>query len=300
MKKGIFYNSAKANCSIHESGLMCYNALKHSNKYNIEYSEDSANLHDINSYDFAVFNHHIVVNNWMNDFDFKGSNCKTFCIVLEVGDENNIMPLTPQIFDSYIVIDPTIKESDNVHAFPRPIEDYELKNYSNSIPIIGSFGFVTVGKNWNQIVEQTNIDFDEAIIRINLPMATYVPNSQALCEAEAERIMSEPRKNGIKVEVTHDYMDQHQLIEWCSKNTINFFPYYRDMPGLAAVTDQAIAAGKPILTTDNKTFRHILKYIKSFPEIGIRDAIRMNANGVLKMKENWSSINFAKKFESLL
>jgi len=298
MKKGIFYNSAKSQCSIYESGLMCFNALSKSSKYTLEYRED-----DIynKQYDFIVFNQQMTVNNWINEKIIKQMNCKTFCVVLEVGDENNIMPWAPQIFDHYMIIDPTIKEQKNIHAFPRPIEDYDNQlNKQNEIPIIGSFGFATPGKNWIEIVEQTNVDFDEAIIKINLPFATYVPNSHEVNRQTAQNIMNQSRKKGIKIEITHDYMNKKQLIEWCSKNTINFFPYYRNMYGLAAVTDQAIAAGKPILTTDNKTFRHILQYLKPFPEIGIKEAIQMNAEGVLKMKEDWSAINFVKKFENIL
>lgn len=296
--KGIFYNSAKSQCSIYESGLMCFNALSKSSKYTLEYRED-----DIynKQYDFVVFNQQMTVNNWINEKIIKQMNCKTFCIVLEVGDENNIMPWAPQIFDHYMIIDPTIKEQKNIHAFPRPIEDYDGQlNKQNEIPIIGSFGFVTPGKNWGQIIEQVNKEFDEAIIKINLPYATHVPYSKEITDQLTWQLNKIEIKKDISLNITHKYMDKNELINWCSKNTINFFPYYRNMYGLAAVTDQAIAAGKPILTTDNKTFRHILQYLKPFPEIGIKEAIQMNAEGVLRMKEDWSSINFAKKFESIL
>lgn len=296
--KGIFYNSAKSQCSIYESGLMCFNALSKSSKYTLEYRED-----DIynKQYDFVVFNQQMTVNNWINEKIIKQMNCKTFCIVLEVGDENNIMPWAPQIFDHYMIIDPTIKEQKNIHAFPRPIEDYDGQlNKQNEIPIIGSFGFVTPGKNWGQIIEQVNKEFDEAIIKINLPYATHVPYSKEITDQLTWQLNKIEIKKDISLNITHKYMDKNELINWCSKNTINFFPYYRNMYGLAAVTDQAIAAGKPILTTDNKTFRHILQYLKPFPEIGIKEAIQINAEGVLKMKEDWSAINFVKKFENIL
>jgi hypothetical protein len=95
-------------------------------------------------------------------------------------------------------------------------------------------------------------------------------------------------------------MDKEQLVKWCSRNTINYFPYYRNMHGLAAVTDQAISAKRPILTTKNPTFRHLLKYIKPYPDISLKDAIQQNHKGVLDMNEDWSPINFCKKFESII
>jgi hypothetical protein len=72
------------------------------------------------------------------------------------------------------------------------------------------------------------------------------------------------------------------------------------MHGLAAVTDQAISAKRPILTTKNPTFRHLLKYIKPYPDISLKDAIQQNHKGVLDMNEDWSPINFCKKFESII
>ena len=45
--KGIFYNSQKSLCSIWESGKMCYDALKKSNKYNLDYSEEKKIINNI-------------------------------------------------------------------------------------------------------------------------------------------------------------------------------------------------------------------------------------------------------------
>jgi hypothetical protein len=53
--RGIFYNSKKSLCSIWESGKMCYDALKKSNKYSLDYSEETSLD---NSYDFVIINYH--------------------------------------------------------------------------------------------------------------------------------------------------------------------------------------------------------------------------------------------------
>jgi len=95
-------------------------------------------------------------------------------------------------------------------------------------------------------------------------------------------------------------MDKNELINWCSQNTINCFPYYRDMNGLAAVTDQAISAKRPILTSNNSAFRHILKYIKPSSEISMKDAIVENHFGVLQMNEDWSQEKFYQKLEKII
>ena len=73
-----------------------------------------------------------------------------------------------------------IDEQSNIYGFPRPLEDfYVIQPYNNdiNIPIIGSFGFATFGKSWYKIVEETQKDFEEAIIRFNIPFATYIPDN---------------------------------------------------------------------------------------------------------------------------
>ena len=70
--------------------------------------------------------------------------------------------------------------------------------------------------------------------------------------------------------------------------------------GLAAVTDQAILSEKPLLVSDDITFRHIHKYIDCYPNIGLKEAIEKTKTGVLQMKQDWSSENFLEKFEKIL
>lgn len=69
---------------------------------------------------------------------------------------------------------------------------------------------------------------------------------------------------------------------------------------LVAVTDQAIVSEQTLLVSDNITFRHIHKYLDYFPNIGIKEAISKNKNGVLQMSNDWSSENFLKRFEQIL
>lgn len=297
MKKGIFYNSKKSSCSIYESGLMCFNALKKSNKYFLAYTEDTLYK---NNFDFHIFNYHHTVNNWINNSNINNCSGKKYCIVLEIGFENNLLPYTPDIFDKYLILDPTHESDNKFISFPRPLEDFEIKNKEIKNITIGSFGFATDDKKWEEIIIATKKDFDYAIVKINIPRGNYVGRQEISIFNAINNIKKECVGTNIKLELTHNYMNKNELIEWCSNNTINFFPYYRNMPGLAAVTDQAISAERPLLVTNNKTFRHILKYIKPYPEIGIKQAIEENFQGVLKMKKDWSSNSFFEKFEKVL
>jgi hypothetical protein len=305
--RGIFYNSKQSMCSIWESGKMCYDALKNSNKYSLDYSEETT-LN--NSYDFAIFNQHFTVNNWMNNEIIKQFNKPTFCIVTEVAFGNNPIQCSPDYFDHYIVLDSTINETNRIHAFGRPIEEFDLstidnENFDNNIPKIFSFGFATNGKEWHKIVEAVQNEYDYADIHFNIPQGTYIPDSMQhnLMMDIRNKCNQIIRKPGIKLKITSDNLSKSELIKLCSTKTINCFFYYRESmfrSGLAAVTDQAISSGRPLLVTSDRTFRHIHTYLNYFPNIGIKEAIEKNKEGVLKMKHDWSQKNFLLKFEQII
>jgi FkbM family methyltransferase len=299
--EGIFYNSKKAVCSIYESGLMVYNCLKKSPFYNLTYTEESNFLYN---YDFAIVNEHLTVNNWVTEEMINTFNKPVFCIVTEVTYTENYIDKSPNFYTAYIVLDSSIKEKNNVYGFPRPLEDYLIPKYhDNKIPIIGSFGFATAGKNWHKIVEETQNNFEEAIIRFNIPFASYVQdNAEIINEiiTKCNSILINPK---IKLEITHNNYTKEELINWCAQNSINCFLYDREEffgSGLCSTTDQAIVSEKPLLVSKDITFRHIHKYIDFYPNISIKEAINKTTYGVKKMKEDWSSKNFFDKFQNIL
>jgi len=83
-------------------------------------------------------------------------------------------------------------------------------------------------------------------------------------------------------------MSDDQLIDWCAGNTLNCFFYTRDLPGLAATTDQVIIAGAPVLVSTNTTFRHIHKYAQPYPTQSLKDAILNGAQNIEQMQKDWS------------
>jgi hypothetical protein len=146
-------------------------------------------------------------------------------------------------------------------------------------------------------------DYDEALIRFNIPDASYVPNYNSEINSIKELCNSIITKPNIKLEITSINYTKEELINWCSQNTINCFFYEREnihTSGLCATTDQAIVSEKPLLVTKDRTFRHIHKYIDYYPNIGIKVAIDKTKDGVKKMKNDWSSEKFRSKFEKIL
>lgn len=301
---GLFINCLEAQCSIYESGKMAFQCLKDSDKYSFDYIEiDSDNRSIPTNYDFYFFNYHITTMSWLNTKSLKKSlPGLKMTMVLEVAPNNPFVHFSPGDFDAYCVLDPTLNvKQANVFAFPRPLEfiDNLAPHEPKQVPVIGSFGFATKGKGFEHLIDAVNKEFDEAIVKINIPFATHADESQEYAKYLAQMCKGKA-KSGIQVIVTHEFMSKSDLIEWCRQNTINCFLYDRNMYGLAATTDQAVSSGRPLCISKNNTFRHIQKYIKPFPYQTLREAIETTQADVEKIQKEWSPAEFRKRFEEVL
>jgi len=309
MIRGLFINPSKTNCSIYESGAMISRILTDSRAYDLDIinisREDvlNENYGIPNGYDFYLINWH----SWalpIKEDRIKKLVGKKLCIVLEVSAEEMFPKLytQPTWFDACMVIDPTKQREKNGYPFPRPILFVENLRplLSDKIPVLGSFGLLTAGKRFEEIITNAN-KIDNCIVRINVPPAFWAwdsPGCKRLVDfANGLRRLA---KGTIDLRITDNYMTQEELIRWCSENTINIFPYYRKQPGLSAVTDQAISSGRGIAVTNCDTFRHIHKYISYYPKQSYLQLAESSLAGVKKMQEDWSTRNFLLAFENML
>lgn len=301
---GLFINNPEAQCSIYESGKMAFQCLSGSEKYSLDYTEITADKRTIRTgYDFYFFNYHMQTTGWLDTKAIgKLLSGLKITMVLEVSPNDPFVYCSPDDFDAYCVLDPTLNlKKENVFPFPRPLEVFEENEpyQPKDVPVIGSFGFATKGKGFEHLVDAVNKEFDRAVVRINIPYATYTDESRNYAEQLA-RMCREKAKNGIEVIVTHDFMTKAELIKWCGQNTINCFLYDRNMPGLAATTDQAISSGRPLIVSKNNTFRHVQKYVKPFPYQTLKTAIETTQSNVEEIQKEWSPERFRERFEKVL
>lgn len=305
MIRGLFVNSCKANCSIYESGLMVRNILWKSALFNMDYIEATKDYvfhQDSNPYDFYIINwHHFTLT--IPQTTIAALPGKKIAVVWETYPDD-CFPHNPKWFNIYMVMDPT-KTKDNrekIYPFPRPLEESiePLPLLRDDIPVIGSFGLLTPGKRFEEIVEIAST-LGKCVVRINLPPVTYMGDigvqKRLLDFAEYLHSLAQPN---IDLQITHDYMTKPELIRWCSQNTLNSFPYYRTQSGLSATTDQAISAGRAIAITDCHTFRHMHPYISYYPKQNYLELIQSTLPGVMQMQKDWHSGIFLKCFEEML
>ncbi len=302
--RGLFLNTEKAVCSIYESGKMAYECLILSKMYQLDYLELSkTNRYISTEYDFYIFNYHWVTMGWLDTKFINQLPGFKAAIVLEVSPNDPFACVSKDDFDAYIVLDPTCKHvQHNVYAFPRPLDipHHSIAPYqAKKIPIIGTFGLSSSDKGFDEVIKAVNEEFDEALIRINIPKADYTPSKDF--DNFTNQLANCPTKKQIRIEITRNYFDKQELINWCAQNTLNVFLYNRRVGnGLSATTDQAIASGRPLAISTNPTFRHIHSYIKPYPYFSLKDSIELTAPLVHKIQEDWKPLNFALKFEDVL
>lgn len=266
----------------------------------MEISEN--NLSIPGSYEFYLFNYHFSTTGWLDTKSIRRLPGIKGTIVLEILPNDPFVYCSPFDFDFYCVLDPSMTfRHKKVFVFPRPLDKYsgKLSDQINAIPVIGSFGFATKGKGFEHVVEAVNKEFDKAVVRINIPHGTYTDPSHEYAMKLADQCRS-VAKEGIDVQVTHDFMSKEELIYWCSENTLNCFLYDRKMPGLAATTDQAITSERPLAVSDNETFRHITTYLSPYPQTSLIDSIKNSAEIVRKIKIDWSVEAFSARFEEMI
>ncbi|MEM7202222.1 MAG: methyltransferase domain-containing protein [Planctomycetota bacterium] len=300
-RRGVFVNCLPANCSIYESGVMCARALGGSAHYSLDYVEVDRFEAIPTGYDLYVFNYHHVTMAWLDPRRVADLDGQKIAFVLEM-EQHDPFVLCPDVFDGYCVPDPTLTCDDpRVHAFGRPLEvAADLPPYRDQgVPVIGSFGFATPGKGFEHIVHAVSREFDQAVVRLNIPPATHADPSGDIARQYAG-LCRELAGPGIEVRVDHRFLDKQELIHWCAENTINVFFYNRRQPGLSATTDQAITSGRPLLVSPCDTFRHIHRYITPFPGLSLRDAIATTAPAVARMQADWHPHQYRRQFEQLV
>jgi glycosyltransferase involved in cell wall biosynthesis len=323
--RGAFLNTAEAICSIHESGRMVYRCICESAFYDLEYfSLDTIDLDCFRAwgklrrlgdethpdllydYDFWVFNWHFVtMASHLTPDNIARLPAPKFTVVLELAPNDPLKLVPPNVFDGYIALDPSADATESIFPFPRPLEGdpWSSAAPAHDIPIIASFGLGTPGKGFELLVEAVNREFEQAIVRINIPRGTHVFTDgihQQDYPKYIEQTCKKIAKPGIEIRFTYDFLSPEELLAWCATNDLNCFMYTRAQPGLSATTDQAVMSGRPLLTLSNETFRHIHYYIPPYPLMGLREAIESSSPLVRKIQRDWSRESFNNTFHRML
>lgn len=164
-------------------------------------------------------------------------------------------------------------------------------------PLIGSFGFGFNTKGFDKLISLVNQQYDEAIIKLITPYATYGdPNSYVsnLCNGIS-------LKPGIEVKIIHDYLDSEDILYFLNHNTINLFLYdYQYGRGISSAIDYALSVPRPLGISNSYMFRHIYDDSICVYKMSIPYCIEHSLEYLQKHKDAFSPQKNIESIESIL
>ncbi|MEX6687369.1 hypothetical protein QTN47_07680 [Danxiaibacter flavus] len=304
----LFVSHANLQCGVHEFGNNIGNALSKSTLNRFVYVECS-NMGDLNSAIAEhspiaiIYNYHPSTLPWVTKNAIRNIPVPQIGIVHEVTQEiaDN---LTNKLFDYHIAADPTLLlKNPIVFKTGRLVPGYENKFALPEVPVIGSFGFATPNKGFEDIVKGVQHEFDEAVIRFNIPSADFGDKDGSKARELVEKCKAIITKPGIKLVVTHDFLSQAGILDFLAQNSINVFLYQDKFGrGLSSTVDYALAVGRPLAISDSLMFRHLHSLEPSivYGEKGIKEIMNQDASGLAELKRNWDAENLIWEYNRII
>lgn len=138
------------------------------------------------------------------------------------------------------------------------IENVDLPYVNNVYPVIGSFGFGFPDKNFPRVAQMVKEQFPIATLQLNIPFAEFGDVDGSLAKAEVEKVRQILAGSNIRLEVSHEYLSQMDLLMWLRENDLNLFLYNPSHGrGLSSTIDYALSARRPIGVSNSEMFRHL-------------------------------------------
>ncbi|HEX4878131.1 MAG TPA: methyltransferase domain-containing protein [Chitinophagaceae bacterium] len=303
----LFINHPEKECGVHQYGENIFYAIQQSHQYDFIYCECSRK-EELNGFiakhrpAAIIYNYYGSTMPWLNTRITRKIRIPHIGIMHEVTQER-VNRANKTLFDFHIAPDPTVLLTNPiVFKTGRLIPAYSDNKAVPEKITIGSFGFGTKGKGYTKIIEAVQQEFDEAIIRLNIPYARFGDAEGQGARAYAQACHQLIKKPGIELRITHDFLSQEEVLDFLSSNTINCFFYDENKNrGISSVIDLALAVNKPVAITKSNMFRNIFN---ATPSVCIEDSTLKNiiANGVtplLPFKKEWTIENLCWDYDRI-
>ena len=330
----LFISHRKAQCGVYEFGKSITDVLQLSKKYKFIRTECSS-LSELNAAiathapSAIIYNYYPSVLPWLATHvgrklwknNIASIHIPQIGIIHEITQEvadtasnykskyvfGNASHLSNSLFDFYVTPDPTLLlRNPFVYKTGRLIPKYQNKFVLSSRPTIGSFGFATPLKGFEKIVQIVQQEFDEADIRFNIPAADFGEDKDgAKARALAEKCRALIVKPGIRLIVTHDFLDAMAMLDFLANNTVNMFLYEHNATsgkGISSAVDNAMAVQRAIVVSDAVMFRHILDVDPSIciTKNKLKAIIQNGFAPLEKHYDEWNAENLLWEYERIM
>lgn len=303
----LFINHPEKECGVHQFGENVYEAIRHSKLYDFQYCECSG-AEDLRGFISKyqpvciIYNYYGSTMPWLHTGITRSVKIPHIGIIHEVTQER-VNQANKTLFDFHIAPDPTVLLTNPiVFKTGRLIPVYMGEHPVPAIPTIGSFGFGTKGKGFTRIIEQVQAEFDEAVIRFNIPFAKFGDASGEGAKAYAAACHALVKKPGIRLEITHAFWSQDEVLRFLAGNTVNCFFYDENKNrGISSVTDLALAVDKPIAISRSQMFRNLFDATPSvcIEDLSLREIISNGTPPLAPFKKEWTAAHLCWDYERI-
>lgn len=329
----LFVTHTKKQCGVYQFGENVFDAISKSKYYNFlkfecESLDELEKTIVVINPDAIIYNFHPSVMPWLFKKLFKGiykSNIAHIKItqigiihevtqVIANGAKarkkilftKNKTKILNSFFDYYVCSDPTIAITKNILFKTGRLIPYYQSDVTpliNPIPVIGSFGFATPNKGFENLVSRVQEEYENAVIRINMPFADFGDKLGENAHRIAENCKALITKPGIRLDIFHDFLSSQDLLKFLSKNDINVFNYQdKTGRGISSAADVALAVKKPIAVSDCPMFRHLLKDNPGIclDYFSLKEIEKQGFLSLERISQKWTTDNLKIDYEFLL
>ena len=304
----LFVSHAQQQCGVYQFGVNVAGVLAGSERYRFVYQEARDAEHLRMAVQAArpaaiIYNHHPATLPWMERQVVRRLKVPQAGILHEVTQRvahfaNN------SLFDYHIAPDPTL-QPDNPLVFKtgRLLPHYVNHQPVPKITTVGCFGFGTKGKGFDKVVRRVHEEYDRAIIRLHMPVATFADAQASGVVAAEEACRALITKPGVELRITHEFLSMPQLLDFLAGNTINAFFYdEQEGRGISSVVDHSLAVGRPLAINRCSMFRHVLAARPSIciEDSSLREIIAHGDAPLRPFREAWTDANLIRDYERIV
>ena len=304
----LYVNSKEPHCGVHQFGRAIGTALKKSTKLRFVYCEvnsprELAEAVTASRPVTICYNYHPSTMPWLKRrtiASFKGPHIGTIHEVTQEGADT----ANDFLFDAHIAPDPTLLlKNPLVFKTGRLLATYQNIFPIPQRPIIGTWGFGYAGKGFDQVVRTVQQEFDEAEIRMHVPISPFMDPQGTLAKDIAERCRALVVKPGVKLSVTHDFLSAQGILDFLAQNSLNAFFYAENRGrGISSVLDMALAVDRPIALTKSFMFRHLFEARPSIfvEDRSLREIMSSDIEPLRRFKREWTPENLAWDYDRIV
>lgn len=286
----IFVNYPEPKCGVVQFGRNLWGVLKDSGNVRWSYAEPTTvgELRSVTSMpepDAVLYNWQGGQGGFLADAPFPWLSAKQYLVYHDLAvDESK--------WDGILFSDPTMTPRGKWHVLGRPLPEYHLPRTvgRSEMPVFGCNGFI--GAWADQVVHRVMQEFEYARIRLNLPFARYGDADGSQARAMADRCRNMVVNNpGIKLEISHDFLPQPELLNWLAANDLNLYirPSNMNWRGVSSAPDSALAVNRPMAVNKCNAFRHLhnLKPSICVEDHSLLEIIGNGLSPLVEFKAKW-------------